>query len=75
MDTNNSISPGKYTYNRILKIDKLLRAGKLSSIAELAEEFKVSQRTIERDIEALRDYFGAPLAYAEPGRTCFHINF
>lgn len=46
---------------RILWFDEQLRAGRYPGSAELAARFKISIRTAQRDIEALRDRLHAPL--------------
>jgi predicted DNA-binding transcriptional regulator YafY len=48
---------------RIQKIDSMIRLGKMRSAQQLAEEFEVSRRTIERDIEMLRLELGAEVVY------------
>ncbi|HUL01463.1 MAG TPA: WYL domain-containing protein [Nitrospirota bacterium] len=48
---------------RIQKIDSMIRLGKMHSAEQLAEEFEVSRRTIERDIEMLRFELGAEVVY------------
>ena len=48
---------------RIQKIDSMIRLGKMHSAEQLAEEFEVSRRTIERDIEMLRLELGAEVVY------------
>jgi predicted DNA-binding transcriptional regulator YafY len=53
----------KVQYWRIFKIDELIRSGHCPDSAHLARELEVNQRTIKRDIEYLRLYFGAPVEY------------
>lgn len=48
---------------RIIKIDEMLRGGNYISMEDLIFEFGVTQRTIERDFERLRDEMQAPLVY------------
>ena len=48
---------------RIFAIDGALSGGACAAADALAERLEVSRRTIERDIEQLRDFFGAPIAY------------
>jgi predicted DNA-binding transcriptional regulator YafY len=48
---------------RIQKIDGMIRLGKMHSAEQMAEEFEVSRRTIERDIEMLRIELGAEVVY------------
>ena len=48
---------------RLLEIDARLREGKHPSHAQLGKELGVSARTIQRDMDYLRDTIGAPLEY------------
>jgi len=48
---------------RIYHIDALVRVRTFPSVARLVEEFETSRRTIERDLEYLRDQLNAPLKY------------
>jgi predicted DNA-binding transcriptional regulator YafY len=48
---------------RIYKIDSMIRLGRLHSAEEAAQEFEVSRRTIERDIEMLRLELNAKVRY------------
>jgi predicted DNA-binding transcriptional regulator YafY len=48
---------------RIRKIDGMIRMGTMHSAQQLAEEFEVSRRTIERDIEMLRLELDAEVVY------------
>jgi len=67
-------SPGKIPYGRIVKIDRMLHSGKSPPLSELVEKFNVSQRTLERDIECLRDYFGAPLVFDRNNKVYRYSN-
>ena len=55
----------RHTYIRIAKIDELLRQKSYPNCRILAEEFEVSQRTILRDIEAMKDSLGAPISFSK----------
>lgn len=48
---------------RILQIDEMLRGGNYVSMDEFVFKFGVTQRTVERDFERLRDEMDAPLEY------------
>ena len=50
-------------FERIYLIDRQLKEGKYPSIVRLAERLEVKPRTIERDIEHMRDRLGACIAY------------
>ena len=47
-----------------MQIDKELRAGSCPTTGKLAQQFEVCRRTVERDIEFLRDRYHAPIAYS-----------
>jgi predicted DNA-binding transcriptional regulator YafY len=53
----------KVRINRILMIDEAIRSGVFPTIAKLARKAEVTNRTIERDIEYLRDIYQAPIEY------------
>jgi predicted DNA-binding transcriptional regulator YafY len=53
----------KVQINRILMIDEAIRSGSFPTITKLANKAEVTNRTIERDIEYLRDRYEAPLEY------------
>jgi hypothetical protein len=54
---------GKVQFWRLLKIDEQLRAKRFPTARSLAKDFDVSKRTVERDIEFLRDRYEAPIEY------------
>ena len=53
----------KVRVNRVLMIDEAIRSGTFPSIEKLARKSEVTKRTIERDIEYLRDMYQAPIEY------------
>jgi predicted DNA-binding transcriptional regulator YafY len=53
----------KVRINRILMIDEAIRSGGFPTVAKLARKAEVTIRTIERDIEYLRDMYQAPVEY------------
>lgn len=55
----------RHTYIRLAKIDSLIRQGAYPNCQKLAEEFETSERTVLRDIEAMKDSLGAPIAYSK----------
>jgi len=48
---------------RILFIDHQIRAGRYPSTEQISEVFEVTRRTIQRDIEFMRERLSAPIAY------------
>ena len=58
---------------RIIQIDEMLRGGAYVKINSLVQKFEVSQRTIERDFERLRDDLKAPLEY-DKSKNMYHYT-
>ncbi len=48
---------------RIFEIDRLIREGDYLNAAKIAQKLEVTQRTIQRDIEYMRDMYKAPIEY------------
>jgi predicted DNA-binding transcriptional regulator YafY len=48
---------------RLYEIDKLISQGLYPNCSYLADHLEVHKRTVERDIERLRDLFAAPIEY------------
>lgn len=53
----------KPQYRRLLFIDRKIREGHFPNCVSLGAEWEVSAKTIQRDIDYLRDELEAPLAY------------
>ena len=53
----------KAQFPRLLELDRLIRAGKYPNCLTFAEQWEVSQKTVQRDIDFLRDQLGAPIEY------------
>jgi len=68
---------GRLQFWRLLKIDEMIREHRHPTVASLAKEFEVSIRTVERDIEFLRDRYQAPIKYdsAKHGYTYTQDTF
>jgi len=63
----------KVRTNRLLLIDKAIRSGKYPNAGKLAAITEVNSRTIQRDIEYMRDMYGAPLEY-DPVRRGYYYT-
>lgn len=55
----------RHAHIRITKICNMIKDGRYPNCRAMAEEFEVSERTILRDIEALKDSLGAPVRYSK----------
>jgi predicted DNA-binding transcriptional regulator YafY len=54
---------GKTQFARLTELDRQIRDGRYPNALTFSGEWEVSQKTVQRDIEFLRDALGAPLAY------------
>ncbi len=59
---------------RLYEIDRLISQGSYPNCAYLAELFEVHRRTVERDIERLRDFFGAPIRYDRSNKGYYYTE-
>ena len=64
----------KPQHSRLLFIDKKIRDRTYPNCSSLAEEWEVSSKTIQRDIEYLRDMLDAPIAYSAKERGYFYTE-
>jgi len=53
----------RVAWERVTKIDDLLRAGKYPNCVTMAREFGVSVRTVKRDIEFMIERHNFPIGY------------
>lgn len=61
------------TIRRIYELDRMIRLGKLHTAEQAAGKFEVSTRTIERDLEQLRNDLGAELVY-DKEKECYEYS-
>ena len=55
---------------RLFELDRLIRLGRFTSAQQVADDMEVSRRTIERDLDELRNDLGAELVY-DRGKRCY----
>lgn len=60
---------GPAATTRIFHLHRKLSDGKRFTVASLARELEISERTIKRDIERLRDFHRAPIVWDSTART------
>jgi len=53
----------KSQWKRLLKLNDRIKAGKYPNCSSFAQEWEVSPKTIQRDVEFLKDQLGAPIEY------------
>jgi predicted DNA-binding transcriptional regulator YafY len=63
----------KVRFRRLFALDEAIRAGNYPNTEKLAAIAEVNSRTIQRDIEYLRDMYGAPIEY-DPVRRGFYYS-
>lgn len=63
----------RFAYERAVRIDQALRCSSHVSKHDLATMLEVAPRTIQRDLEFLRDRLGRPLAY-DAVRRAYHYT-
>ena len=64
----------KVRTSRLLLIDKAIRSGRYPNANKLAAIAEVNPRTIQRDIEYMRDMYGAPLEYDAARRGYYYTE-
>ncbi|MCC5845541.1 MAG: WYL domain-containing protein [Verrucomicrobia bacterium] len=58
---------------RLIDLDHLLKSGRYPNCAQFAKKWEVSSKTIQRDIDFLRDRMGAPIEY-DPHRHGYYYR-
>ena len=53
----------RFSLQRIAALDRAVRAGEYPNARTIARELEVGHRTVQRDVEFMRERFGAPLAF------------
>lgn len=64
----------KSQYARLMELDRKIRGGGYPNCLTFAEAWGVSQKTVQRDIDFLRDQCGAPVAYDRERKGFYYEN-
>ncbi len=64
----------KPQHSRLLFIDQKIRTGRYPNCSSLAEEWEVSRKTIQRDIEYMRYQLDAPIEYSAKHRGYWYTE-
>lgn len=64
----------KPQHSRLLFIDRKIREGKFPNCSSLAEEWEVSPKTIQRDLDYMRYQLDAPLQYLAKKRGYYYTE-
>ncbi len=65
---------GRNAFARIQYIHAAIKARKYPNVPRLAEELEVSTRAVERDLEMMRDFMGAPIVYSYSQKGYFYSD-
>ena len=61
-------------YARLMELDRKIRQGGYPNCLTFSEVWGVSQKTVQRDIDFLRDQLGAPIVYDRERKGFFYEN-
>lgn len=64
----------KSQFNRLLELDRRIRAGAFPNCLTFSAEWEVAQKTIQRDIEYLRDCLGAPIEFDREKKGYYYTD-
>ncbi len=64
----------RFTLGRLFRIHQKIRSGTFPSVAELARDEEVSERTIKRDIQFLKESMGAPVSYSRHEKGYYYTK-
>ncbi|MBU7006171.1 helix-turn-helix transcriptional regulator [Phosphitispora fastidiosa] len=65
---------GRNAFARIQYIHAAIKARKYPNVNRLAEQFEVSTRAVERDLEMMRDLMGAPIVYSYSQKGYYYAD-
>ncbi len=65
---------GKSQFARLMALDGQIRDGKFPNCLSFSEEWGVSQKTVQRDMDFLRDQLGAPLGYDREKKGFYYTD-
>ena len=64
----------KSQFARLMELDRCIRAKQYPNCLTFGADWEVSQKTVQRDIDFLRDSCGAPLAYDRERKGFYYEN-
>ncbi len=64
----------KPQFTRLIELDRSIRDCKYPNALTFATDYEVSQKTVQRDIEYLRDSLGAPLEYDRERKGYYYTH-
>jgi proteasome accessory factor B len=70
----NAMKRTRPQFNRLVELDRRIKAGKYPNCLTFSAEWESSQKTIQRDIDYLRDVLGAPIEYDREKNGYFYTD-
>jgi predicted DNA-binding transcriptional regulator YafY len=64
----------KSQFSRLLELDRRIRSETFPNCLTFAEEWEVSQKTVQRDVDFLRDQLGAPIEYDRDKKGFYYAD-
>lgn len=64
----------KSQFNRLMALDQAIRTGAYPNCLTFSAQWEVAQKTIQRDIEYLRDALGAPIEYDRDKKGYYYTD-
>ena len=64
----------KSQFHRLMELDRRIRAGEHPNCLTFAQKWEVSQKTVQRDVDFLRDQLGAPVVYDKAHKGFRYTN-
>ena len=74
MTTMKKVDRTKSQLLRVMELDRQIRAGKYPNCLTFSVDWEVSQKTIQRDIDYLRDQQGAPIEYDRERKGFYYTD-
>jgi len=69
-----TVKRNKSQFSRLLELDKRIRQGLYPNCLNFSADWEVSQKTIQRDIDFLRDSLNAPIDYDRERKGFFYTD-
>jgi len=70
----NRMKRGKTQFSRLLELDRQIRQSKYPNCLTFSRDWEVSQKTVQRDIDFLRDQLGAPIDYDREKKGYYYAD-
>ncbi|MCE9612809.1 MAG: WYL domain-containing protein [Lentisphaerae bacterium] len=64
----------KSQFSRLMELDRRIRAGEYPNCLTFARKWEVSQKTVQRDVDFLRDQLDAPVVYDKAKKGFCYTN-